>query len=398
MNNSVHSKNASLIHQVRWIAMIVTVTFCKSFSADAVDSTQPAPKTDSIVQIDSKLPAPSSDTIHEVIKVNVPDNQPTNEAAPLVEKHHSENNAFESNPFQPAGHNFSLFDFGRIISLGATGSYFHYAEKISTDEYAGQQLFGAPKSTEYGPVWGISFSETFYSRLNGLWLKPKICAMGGFGMQYDGSSQGKSVTNGKGDTIGIGFDPIQFPKNNYFLVPGADVGITFGNRSLPSVLFTGIECSIWYRSLLDSRYSYYSGISNSETYIGWAAPVGLLVTDPIAPDCAVGIEARALWMFSGTMQVSFNSGSDTLHSFPVVNLGSRASFRIEPFYIKKKSDDQAIKISVFFQVNNIGKSDTQLETITIGDISGIPHKFFFEPTSRTYWIGANCSIEFLRKQ
>ena len=299
---------------------------------------------------------------------------------------------------------FSLFNYPVSFSIGLSANYFHYAEdpgladltqNFISNYHRTPILDGAPKSTEYGTLWGLSVGGTFYSWESHLLLRPKASVYYA-GMQYDGSTQEQPITDSQGKTIGLQFNPVKFPKDNTFLVGGCDIGLAFRRCALPFVIYSGIERRVWFRNLLDNRGSYAQSVSNGETYAWWNLPLGLLITKPVSSDLVAGLDARVDWMLEGTMQASFNSGvGDTVDDYPAVFLSNRKSIKIEPFLERKTSNGLAIKFAPYFQWYSFGRSKTATATSTSNATGEVVPHGFYEPTSTSYLIGFNLSWEFL---
>ncbi len=294
---------------------------------------------------------------------------------------------------------FSLFDYRQIVSIGLSLGYLYYSEDLdlSDDIRDFTQMYGrapvivgTPKSTEYGTVFGISASATFYSWENRLIVRPRVALVLGLNNTYNGSTQEQLYRDNNGDTTGIEFDPLTFQKNNAFLFAGCDVGYAIPYVKFPFFIYTGIDFKLWYRDLVDNGGDllYSTDVSNSETYYWLSAPLGVLVTRPVSPRYVLGIDACVNFMFFGGMQAGQGSGGTSVN-YPPVTLGNRASAKVELFVEKKRDNKPALRFAPYFLYYTFGKSNTQ----TAGDGT-----VFLEPSSNTFLFGFTLSWEFLGKR
>jgi hypothetical protein len=296
---------------------------------------------------------------------------------------------------------FSPFDFGQGISIGLSLDYFHYNEIIdmsddiqSFKEHYGSppQIIGAPKSTEYGTDVGICGSAAFYSWRSRLFVRPRAELQLGIGNTYDGSSQREYIVDSPGDTTGLLFSSYKGKKNNFLIFAGCDAGYALPFFKSPVVLYTGIDFLWWYRDLTPTfDNTYYFGTPGSvETYSRFALPVGLLCVKPVSSEIAVGLDARVDWMFYGTMKNDVTTGSgDSTVVYPAVTLGDFPTLRIEVFMVDKANDHAAWKFSPYLLFYGFGKSNTDVST---------NQQAFFEPSSRSFWLGCTVSLEFYAKR
>jgi len=296
---------------------------------------------------------------------------------------------------------FSLFHYNEITTIGLTLGYFTYNEIISltddiqqfTDQFGFKpEISGAPKSTETGTVFGLSAEKTFYFWKDRMLLRPKASFLFGYNTSYDGSTQQQMLVSDNGDTIGFGYDPIKYTKNNFFLDAGCDVGYVFPQEHLPFTLYSGIDFKLWYRDLLASggQLTYSTGVNNSETYYWFNVPIGIMMTKPMSPTLVLGIDARLDWMVYGTMKVSMSDGSSS-DDYPAVTLGNRPSFKLELFSQSKSSDDRAYKFSPYVIWYGFEKSNTEIATS-----SDQTSHMFLEPASRSFVVGITVSLVFLK--
>ncbi len=310
-----------------------------------------------------------------------------------------ENTGSDSVTFQRP---LSLFSYGEITDIGVTLGYFSYNELIDlsddiqqfTDHFgATPQIYGAPKSTETGTVFGLYADKTFYSWQNRMFLLPRVSFLFGYNTTYDGSTQQQMVQNSKGDTVGYEYDPVNYTKNNFFLDIGCDAGYAFPQEQLPFALYSGIDFKLWYRDLLANggQLSYSTGVNNSETYYWFNVPFGIKITRPMSPTTVLGADARLDWMVYGTMKVSMSNGSGS-YNYPAVTLGNRPSFRFEMFYQNKTRPDGGIKISPYIVWYGFEKSNTEEATSTDQSSSHL----FLEPASRSFMVGATVSLVYLK--
>ena len=185
---------------------------------------------------------------------------------------------------------FSLFFYPKIISIGVSLSWLYYSEDVDMGDLVGAfrdhygndpRIFGAPKSDEYGAVFGLSLGETFYHWEN----KAGGAAQGqpARGRQQHlrrVSLQEQDHLNATGDTmIGMEFDPYNFTKTNVFFHAGCDVGYAFPYFALPCFVYSGIDAKLWYRDLMDnqSQVIYNPDMSNWELYYWFSLPLGVNV-------------------------------------------------------------------------------------------------------------------------
>jgi hypothetical protein len=301
----------------------------------------------------------------------------------------------------------SLFDYPKIVSVGLSLSSFHYNEFFDLNDdrrefysrYGRYPVIqGAPKSTEQGNDLGAFASLSLYSWRDRLLFRPKAALILGMGNDYDGSLQGQLI-----DSSTILFVPFAGKKNNIFLFAGGDIGYAFPHSKYPFVIYSGLDFKLWYRDVLVTREDMYYPInaSNTETYIWFSLPLGVLVTMPFSPDVVAGLDARVNLMFYGTMQVSENTGNSAESvDFPSVKLGNRASFGLELFAEQKANDNVAIKYCPYLLLYWFGKSNSDVSTITVQADNG-PVEYpqtFFEPPSRSLLIGFAVSMEFFSKR
>jgi hypothetical protein len=303
---------------------------------------------------------------------------------------------------------FSPFNFGQILSMGLSLSYFYYNEDISLDDDIASfgngsnqpfQVIGTPKSTESGTEVGISASAAFYSWRNRLFFRPKAELLLGIGNTYDGSSQGQPLVD-SGRTVGLQFSSIKGNKNNFFLFAGCDVGYSFPFFKFPFVIYTGIDYGWWYRDLTFSQDNtiYIGAAGNVETYTRYALPVGVFCATPISPEFAVGFDARVDWMFFGQMKETVNTGSsDSTVDFPVVTLGNRGLVRLEVFLQRKLNEHVSVKYAPYALFYSFGKSNTDVSTATTSSGTTF-QQAFFEPTSNSFLVGITVSLDFLGKR
>ncbi len=294
---------------------------------------------------------------------------------------------------------FSLFFYPRIISIGLSLSWLYYSEDVDLSDLVGAfrdhfgrdpQIFGAPKSDEYGAVFGLSLGGTFYNWENRLVVRPKAGLLVGFDNTYDGSSQGQITVNATGDTTGIEFDPYTFQKTNVFLFAGCDLGYAFPNTALPLFVYTGLDCKLWYRDLMDNQGElYYSpDVSNWELYYWFSAPLGVNISRPVSARSVVGIDACVNFMFYGGMQAGLTSGGASTN-YPPVTLGNRASVKVELFVEKKRDNRPALRFAPYFLYYTFGRSNTAV------DGAG---ETFYEPSSNSFLFGFTISWEYLGRK
>jgi hypothetical protein len=290
---------------------------------------------------------------------------------------------------------FTLFDYSEIISFGLSLDYLYYNEDIDlndeirsfTDRFGRPpQFFGAPKSTEYGFALGLHGRAAFYSLENKLFLRPRAALLLGFGNTYDGSLQGQPVLNSTGDTIGLGYAPYKFTKNNFFLHAACDLGYSFPYFKFPFVIYTGLDFKLWYRDLIDNQgvLYYTTNVANSETYYWLGVPLGVLVTRPVSQKLVLGMDASVTVMLAGGMSVAMTAADGSPLKYPGVALGNRASLKAELFVQKKVDDRLSMRFAPYFLWYAFGKSNT--ETASSGG-GASDNQTFFEPPSNSFLAG-----------
>ena len=100
---------------------------------------------------------------------------------------------------------FSLFNFGKITSVGVSLCWFSYQEEYDLNEeiqnftesygYPPDAVIGAPKSTEHGSDLALTAALTLYSWRNRIFFRPKAGLVLGMGNSYDGSSQEQLIVD-----------------------------------------------------------------------------------------------------------------------------------------------------------------------------------------------------------
>jgi hypothetical protein len=295
---------------------------------------------------------------------------------------------------------FSLFDYRQVVSIGLSLGYLYYSEDMDlSDEIQAftskfgraPRIVGTPKSTEYGALYGLSASATFYSWENRLIVRPRAGLLLGLNNTYDGSTQAQWYVDGStGDTAGFEFDPLTFQKNNAFLFAGCDIGYAIPYVKFPFFIYTGLDFKLWYRDLVDNggELLYTTEVSNSETYYWLSAPLGVLVTRPVSPRYVLGTDACVNFMFFGGMQAGQGSGGTSVN-YPPVTLGNRESVKVELFVEKKRDNKPALRFAPYFLYYTFGKSTAG----TASDGTG-----FFEPSSNSFLFGFTVSWEYLGKR
>jgi hypothetical protein len=303
----------------------------------------------------------------------------------------------------PAERPFSFFDYSQIGSLGVSLSYLYYNEDIDLSDDINAfnsryghdpKISGAPKSTEYGAVFGLSGSMTNYNWINRLVLRPKAGIFAGIDNTYDGSLQGQPAIGSAGDTIGMEFYPHRFKKNNVFLFAGCDVGYAYPSFVIPCFLYTGLDFKLWYRDLMNSQGNLYFSfeMNNWETYYWFSLPLGIFFSRPLGARFVAGADASVNLMFYGGMKVGLSYGSgDATGEYPPVTLGNRTSVKVELFVQDKNSSGPSIRFVPYFLYYAFGKSNSE----TVKSRNDGAQQVFYEPSSNSFLFGFTVSWVFL---
>ncbi len=300
---------------------------------------------------------------------------------------------------------FSLFNYGKIVGICPSLSYFYYNEHIVLDDlmrsFKEKNLFdptfvGSPKSSEYGFVPGFQYSVLRYIPQSHFMIRPKIGLFLGIGTTYDGTSQAMPLVS-NGDTIGYEFDPHKDNKTNLFLFTSCDLGYVFSKIKWPTALYSGIDFKLWYRDLTSSSSGSSSSESMNEVYYWFNVPLGFIITKTVSKEILFGIEPRIDFMVYGAMQVNMSTGnSNYTIDYPAVTLGNKASYRLEAFFEFRRKHS-AIRVCPYVQIYGFGQSDTATATFTAyGSTAGKME--FLEPQSASTWYGLNLQIDFLKNR
>ncbi len=293
---------------------------------------------------------------------------------------------------------FSLFDYRQTWSFGLSLSYLYYKENPDESEeirdftdYYGfpPRLRGAPKSTEYGTVYGLSWSTTIYSWQNKLLLRPRAALLLGIDNTYDGSTQAKLLPDDTGGVAGLEFYPVTFKKNNVYLSAGCDIGYVVPIVHFPFAFYTGLDFKLWYRDLTQLQETqgelyYNTDAGNSETYYWFNIPAGILITRPVLPRYVLGADASVGVLIFGGMQVAGVSSVN----YPMVALGNRASCKLELFVQQRKDNGSSMRLTPYFEYYGFGKSNAAVAPDGTS---------FYEPSSDSFLFGLTLSWEFLGK-
>jgi hypothetical protein len=294
---------------------------------------------------------------------------------------------------------FSLFDYGKIVAIGPSLSYFYYNEHVDINpliqEYLNQHAYapaiaGTPKSTEYGGVLGFNMTISRSISKPRLFVRTKFGMLFGIATTYDGSTQGDTTKT----TGTITFSSVSDQKNNFFLSGGLDLGYVFSNMKCPWTVYTGIDAKVWYRDMTMYKQQS-SGISMSEMYYWFSVPLGAVITKPVSPSLLLGVEPRVDLMFYGKMQVSM-SGYGVSLDFPTLKLGNRASYRLDAFVQTRPGQSVSLRFGPYVMLYGFSQSNT--DTVFQASYGGYPAQraAFCEPASASFWIGFLFQVAFLR--
>jgi hypothetical protein len=296
-------------------------------------------------------------------------------------------------------HNLSPFSSDRVHYLGVSLDYFSYAEVSNLtdvfpgypDNYPPNFIQGAPKSTEYGLLFGLDYQGVLRKHGSPWLFRPNIDVQFGIHQTYDGSTQAETVLNRIGDTIGFKFEPVKFYKNNYFIQTGLDVGYCWTHAIVPFYAYSGLKGKFWYRDMTPDSVSYSNQITNSEMYYWFSAPIGLAISIPVSPNIALGLDVCCDLMFYGQMQALY-SWWDPENNFttksPAVTLSNRAGVHLEFSITFKLTDKTAFQFAPYFTKYAFGQSETEIQQSFNNGMSVGPNVSFSEPSSSTWLLGA----------
>ncbi len=294
-----------------------------------------------------------------------------------------------------------IFDYKSRFSLGISLPYFYYCESIKGSDVqrsfieqfgtVPDTFIGAPKSTEYGFLPGMSFNYTHTSKI-GLFIQPAITFMVGLNNTYDGSSQGQPIINQNNDTVGLSYTPIKDTKRNIFLDGSFKLGYLNSSYSTAFSFYTGLNANLWNRDFKSTKY-----ICNYENYFWYSIPLGVEVYFINKPTVILGMKLEATLMFYGQMHAYLyergnkNNGID----YPSLQLGHKAGYHFSIDAGKILREHLLIKVSPFVTFYGFGKSDTKQATLKSSYSSSTEQKAFkfYEPESATLLTGL--SIKFI---
>ena len=291
--------------------------------------------------------------------------------------------------------------------VGISFDYFSYAEVIHLsdifsgypDGYPPNFVQGAPKSHEYGLMFGFDYQGSLRKHGSPVLFRPTLEVQFGIHQTYDGSTQALPVYDTFGDTVGFQFLPYKIYKKNYFVQAGLDVGYCRTHATVPYYLYSGIKGKLWYRDMVADTTSYSNQITSSEMYYWFSAPLGIALSIPVSPDLAVGLDASCDLMFYGQMQLLLSSW-DTEHTWktvaPAVTLGDRAGLRVEFSITYKSANENVFQFAPYFTMYSFGQSENELSK-NYEDGVYIPgqDQSFGEPSSATWLLGAKFRIVFM---
>jgi hypothetical protein len=295
---------------------------------------------------------------------------------------------------------FSLFDYGKIVAIGPSLSYFYYNEHIDInplirdfrDQFMVQPaIIGTAKSSEYGTVYGFNLSVARSIRKIHLFLHSKFGMLFGIANTYDGSSPAYADTSGGPF---ITFSPRKDQKNNLFLMGGCDLGYAFPAMKNPVAVYSGIGAKVWYRDM--TMYSQQSSSTSSELYYWFSVPLGAVVTKPVSPHLLIGVEPRVDLMFYGKMQAS-TSGYGSTINYPALTLGNRASYRLDAFVQTRPGESVSFRFGPYVMLYGFAQSNTDTVTrVPYGGGYPAQQAAFYKPASASFWIGFLFQVAFLR--
>ncbi|MDD5674027.1 MAG: hypothetical protein PHC61_07690 [Chitinivibrionales bacterium] len=302
----------------------------------------------------------------------------------------------------PAVLNLSPFSSDRVHAWGASLDYFSYAElnDYFPLNYAPFQIQGAPKSTEYGLMFGLNYEGALRRHGSMLLLRPKLEVEFGIHQTYDGSTQALPIINDQGDTIGFRFLPVKIYKSNYFVRAGLDAGYCRTRALVPYYLYSGIKAGLWYRDMVADTTSYSNQITNSELYYWFSLPVGLAFSVPLSPTLAAGLDASCDLMFFGQMKAylsAWDPESTWTTVSPAVTLGNRTGYRLELSLTYKTAEGTVFKFAPYFALYAFGRSENEIsKSYANGVYTGQGNDMvFYEPSSTSWLLGVKFQIVFL---
>jgi hypothetical protein len=371
--------------------------------ADGKEYTLPASMVDKIERAASERPAPATSSV-PAVTIGAETAEPAPETAPIPEK--KEPDIYKQHPER-----YGPFAFAKSIGFGLGCSYFYYREKFPLSDilssYAESHtappsiIIGSPKSTEYGylPSANLSFTRVFPRAR--LFLRPSMNIMVGYKNTYDGSSQGKTITDANGNDIGLKFTPILQYKNNAFFHGAVDVGFCNLFKKFNIAIYDGLDLKVWYRTLGETTYDdagILYRIRESETYVSVSFPIGITAYLPLSRTCGIGANAVIDLMMYGEMDASTeildNDGiavSDVSITYPAVTLGNKAQYKFELFFQAWLTERLSLRVAPYALAYSFGKSNTATAKIRTNG-SEYPFMTFHEPESGSVFSGINVTL------
>jgi hypothetical protein len=310
---------------------------------------------------------------------------------------------FEETPPAPELNKLSPFSSDRVHYLGLSLDYFSYAEVSNLSEIFSDSMtlpvIGAPKSTEYGFLFGLDYQGAFRKHGSPWLFRPNVAVQFGIQQTYDGSTQALPLTDRHGNDTAFQFLPVKFYKTNYFIQAGTDIGYCLTHAFMPFYAYSGIKFKFWYRDMLPDTTSYSNQITNAEEYYWFSFPLGLALSKPISPNLALGIDACLDLMFYGQMQAllsSWDSENTYETKSPAVTLSNRPGFRFEFSITYKTENDNVFQFAPYFTLYSFGQSETETSQNYVNGVY-VPgqDQQFSEPSSSTWLLGAKLRILFM---
>lgn len=314
----------------------------------------------------------------------------------------------EEAPVAPAVRDLSPFSSDRMHCLGLSLDYFSYAELTGLSDvfpgypvgYPPNYVIGAPKSTEYGLMFGFNYQGALRQHGSPILFRPDLEIQIGIHQTYDGSTQGLPISGSNNDTVGWEFLPIKDYKSNYFVQAGVDVGYCLTHAIVPFYIYSGIKGKLWYRDLLPDTTSYANQITDAEVYYWFEIPAGLSMSMPVSPNLALGVDVSCDLMFKGYMQVLFSEwdavNTDKTVS-PVVTLGNRVGYHVEFPIVYKSANENIFRFTPYLTIYSFGQSEYETSQKYHNGVYLGPDKdvVFNEPASASWLLGARFQVVFL---
>lgn len=386
-----------------------------------------AAKADTLHTLHTMTNPVSTDTVplrHDTSKTVPVDTVPNNQeislpvAADTMSQHRdtgepatiepARTNASEEPPVAPVVRNLSPFSSDRMHCIGLSLDYFSYKEFTNLSDvfpgypagYPPNYVQGAPKSTEYGLMFGFNYQGAVRRHGSPILFRPDLEAQIGIHQTYDGSTQGLPINGPKNDTTGWEFRPVKNNKSNYFVQTGLDIGYCRTQAVVPYYVYSGIKGNFWYRDLLPDTTTYANQITDAEIYYWFSIPAGLSLSIPFSPVLALGVDVSLDVMFRGNMKALF-SAWDALNTYktesPTVTLGNRTGYHVEFPIIYKSANENIFRITPYLTVYSFGQSEHEISRKFHNGVYTGPEndQIFNEPSSASWLLGVRFQLVFL---